>query len=367
MDIAILTIDLRSSSTLVQGRLQVLNMQTLDAPVGGDVNRGTQFLIIAVVFGTLSMITTVIRITVRIIKRQFGYDDCAISLATGLVLIELVFNGLEYHEGAGRHAFYLSERQRQRSLMWNYVTQYLLFLIVSITKIGICLFILRIKKTGWLRWCLYALMAGLVITTLPCIIILSAQCRPLWALWEPQAGTCWSRDVYNDAIWAQVGGLSPMTVMITLMLYQHTPFFRIWATGSAGVRASLSGVNKSDDLTWNLNKISVWGALEENFGIIGANLAMSRAIYVYVRDRRRSPGGKATYPERSYLSDGQLRPATGWQRAIYASSKSQDSVIPLEGSTIRKTTDLSVIQEPRSELHKAASNDGCAFFAEDQV
>ena len=193
-------------------------MKTLDAPIGGDVNRGTQFLIIAVIFGTLSIITTAIRITVRIIKRQIGYDDGAISLATGLVMIELVFNGLEYHEGAGRHAFYLSERQRQRSLMWNYVTQYLLFLIICITKIGICLFILRIKNTGWLRWCLYALMAGLVVTTLPCIIILSAQCRPLWALWEPQSGTCWSRDVYNNAIWAQVGGLSPRTLMITLML-----------------------------------------------------------------------------------------------------------------------------------------------------
>ena len=186
-------------------------MQKLEAPVEGDVNRGSQFLVIAVVFGALSTITTAIRVIVRTIKRQFGYDDFAISLATGLILIELVFCGLEYHEGAGRHAYYLSERQQQRSLMWNYVTQYLIFLIICITKISICLFILRIKNTGWLPWCLYILMGGLVLTSLPCIIILSAQCQPLWAFWAPEAGTCWSRDVYNDAIWAQVGARDPRT------------------------------------------------------------------------------------------------------------------------------------------------------------
>ncbi|KAL8759409.1 MAG: hypothetical protein Q9199_000778 [Rusavskia elegans] len=361
-------------------------MQNLEPPVDGDVNRGTQFLIIAVVFGALSTITTAIRITVRIIKRQFGYDDFAISLATGLMLIELVFNGLEYHEGAGRHAYYLSERQQQRSLMWNYVTQYLLFLIISITKIGICLFILRIKNTGWLPWCLYTLMGGLVLTTLPCIIILSAQCQPLWALWTPEAGTCWSRDVYNDAIWAQVAysifsdlvcSLLPVVVLWNVQVSRNLKIavcglmsVGLLATGSAAVRASLSGNNKSKDLTWNLNKISVWGALEENFAIIGANLAMSRAIYVYVRDLRQSPGRKSRYPQRSYLSDRQLRPPTGWQRKIYASSKSQDSVIPLEDSAIKKTTDLSVIREPRHDLHKAPSSsglDGRTFLVEDQV
>ncbi|KAL8671559.1 MAG: hypothetical protein Q9168_003944 [Polycauliona sp. 1 TL-2023] len=361
-------------------------MQTLEAPAGGDFNRGTQFITVAVVFGGLSTLTTAIRITVRIIKRQFGYDDFAITLATGLLLIQILFNGLEYHEGAGRHAFYLTERQQQRSLMWNYVTQYLIFLIIGITKIGICLFILRIKNTGWLRWCLYALMGGVVVTTLPCIIILSAQCRPLWALWMPEAGTCWTRDVYNNAIWVQVAfaifsdlvcSLLPVVVLWNVKVSRHLKIavcglmsVGLLATGSAAVRASLSGNNKSKDLTWSLNVISIWGSLEENFGIIGANLAVSRAIYVYVRDLRESSRRKSRTSEQSYLSGRQLRPGTGWHRKIYASSKSQDSMIPLEGSVIKKTTDLSVSQEHRPELRKTASNrgfDGRTFLAEDQV
>ncbi|KAL8640854.1 MAG: hypothetical protein Q9228_002274 [Teloschistes exilis] len=336
-------------------------MQNLEAPHGGDINRGTRFIVIAAVFGSVSTLTTAIRVTVRIIKRQFGYDDFAISLATGLVLIELVFNGLEYHEGAGRHAFYLSERQQQRSLMWNYVTQYLIFLIICVTKVGICLFILRIKNTGWLRWCLYALMTGLVLTTIPCIIILSAQCRPLRALWMPGAGTCWSRDVYNDAIWAQVA-YSIFSDLICSLL----PVVVLWNVNvSKSLKVAVCGL-----MSVGLLYINAHTYLEENFGIIGANLAMSRAIYVYMRDLRQAPDRGSRYPQPSHLGDRQPRSATGWQRKIYASSKSQDSMIPLEESAIKKTTDLSVTQEPRSRLSKAGSNldfDGRTFLVEDQV
>ncbi|KAL8961061.1 MAG: hypothetical protein Q9193_002332, partial [Seirophora villosa] len=181
-------------------------MDPSEPPPGGDSNRGTTFIIIAIVFGTISTFMTAIRITVRSIAHQFGWDDFAIGLASLLIVIELVFNGLEWRDGAGRHVYYLSTQQERRSLMWNYVTQYLIFLIVCTTKIGICLFVLRIKNTGWVKWCLYALMGGLVLTTLPCIVILSAQCRPLHALWDVEAGSCWPREVYNNAIWAQVGG-----------------------------------------------------------------------------------------------------------------------------------------------------------------
>lgn len=180
-------------------------MNSLERPAKGDVNHGTSFMIIAALFLALSVITTSVRVAVRSVKHQLGWDDYAISLATILALVEIVFNGLEVKEGAGRHAFYLSTGQQQRSLKWVYVTQYFLFIIICTTKIGICLFILRIKNTGWLRWCLFALMAGLVLTTLPCIIILSAQCRPIRAFWDPQAGTCWSKNIYNNAIWVQVG------------------------------------------------------------------------------------------------------------------------------------------------------------------
>ena len=173
-------------------------------PPDGDVNRGTTFIVLAAVFAFLSTATTATRLTVRTLNRQLGWDDFCIGVASTLVLIQLVFNGLQYHAGDGRHLYYLTESQVESSLKWDYITEFFLFLVICVTKISICLFVLRIKNKGWLKWCLYALMAGLVITTLVCEIILFAQCQPIHAFWDKK-GTCWNPTIYNDAIWAQVG------------------------------------------------------------------------------------------------------------------------------------------------------------------
>lgn len=103
---------------------------------------------------------------------------------------------------------------------------------------------------------------------------------------------------------------------------------------------------------------------------MGANLAMSRAVYVYVRDVRQSSRGKSRYPQPSYLSDRQLQPPLGWQHNIHASSKSQDSVIPLETFAIKRTFDLSPIRHSRSELDRGTSDleiNGRTQLAVDQV
>ncbi len=110
--------------------------------------------------------------------------------------------------------------------------------------------------------------------------------------------------------------------------------------------------------------------LEENFGIIGANLAMSRAVYIFIRDRdngRGSPRGhKRSYPRLSQPSWRRLRPSAG----LPNDARSQDSGIPLEGPGIRKTTDLVVTGAPRTEQDRAADDavfQGRTFFVEDQV
>ena len=174
-------------------------------PTGGDVNRGTAFITICAVFGFFSTTTTVIRILVRTLNQQLGGEDLAITFASLLVLIEAVFDGLQYRSGYGRHIFYLSAPQVASTLKWTYMTELFIFPILCLAKMSVCLFVLRIKNTRWLRWCLYSLMAGLIVTTLAGLIILFAECRPIRAYWDSNAGTCWDPAIYNDALWAQVG------------------------------------------------------------------------------------------------------------------------------------------------------------------
>lgn len=181
----------------------------MDSPVpppdNGDVNRGHVFIVLAAVFGFISTVTTAIRLSMRMVNRQLGWDDFFIGLASVLVLIQCAFNGLEYRSGFGQHIYYLTKSQKLATLKWAYITEFFLFLIICLTKISICLFVLRIKPFGWLKWCLYALMTGLVVSTLLCEIILFAQCQPLHAFWDRISGKCWEPAIYNNAIWAQVG------------------------------------------------------------------------------------------------------------------------------------------------------------------
>lgn len=168
-----------------------------------DVNRGTPIIVLALVFTTLSTLTTVIRLTVRGINRQLGWDDLAIALASTLAIVQAPFNILSAKSGLGRHSKFISNTHPV--IEWTWFAQLFLFLVLPLTKCAICLFIFRIQKRGWLKWCLYGLMSGLVITNFLCIILLLAQCHPIYAYWDPAAGTCWKVDIYNDAIWVQVG------------------------------------------------------------------------------------------------------------------------------------------------------------------
>ena len=174
-------------------------------PPDGNVNRGSSLVVICAVMGSLSTATMVMRIGIRSVNRQLGWDDLTIGLAWSFLIIGMSFNGLEYHFGFGRHIFYLSHDQVESVLKWSWLTQFFLFLTICLTKVSISLFILRIKKTGWLKWALYALIVGLLATTIPCLVILLAQCQPLYAFWDRAAGVCWNTHIYADAIWAQVG------------------------------------------------------------------------------------------------------------------------------------------------------------------
>ena len=184
-------------------------MEHLPKPPDGDVtSRGKVLISIVSVLVFLTALTTSLRLYVRYMKRQYGYDDLFIALATCVLLVQLAFSALLFDAGGGRHAYYLDRYKTARVLKWTYLSEITLFFVVCLTKISICLFILRIKKTGWLKWALYALMAGLVITTTGPLVILFAQCRPLhayWDIWERKEGTCWNVKVYNDSIQVQVG------------------------------------------------------------------------------------------------------------------------------------------------------------------
>lgn len=195
------------------------SMSGQDSTSAAQPNRGPTVVILVSLLTSLSVVTTTVRLTVRYLKRQLGTDDMAIGASAILSILQWAFNILQARNGFGQHIGYLSSGQVEDILKWAWGSEVILSVVLPLTKVSICLFILRIMDRGWMRWFLYGLMTGLVATCGGCFVILFAQCRPLHAYWDREAGTCWNVDIFNDSIWVQVGKTSihnePRSFMLT--------------------------------------------------------------------------------------------------------------------------------------------------------
>ncbi len=109
---------------------------------------------------------------------------------------------------------------------------------------------------------------------------------------------------------------------------------------------------------------------EENLGIIGANLALSPAFYAFIRDGSQSWTGRRRYEHQSSRTEKRSKPKSKGRGGLVLSSRSQDSIIPLEDFTMRKTTDLSIRHETRnasSDKFGGMGMENRIYAADDQV
>ena len=116
----------------------------------------------------------------------------------------MAVNILQVKGGFGRHAYYLSPEQLMAVTKWDDIGQTLSFTAIGSTKIAICIFLLRLQHAKWLRWFLYLLITGLIITSGSNVVVLLSRCRPFDALWTGK-GHCWSFDVANGFNYSQLG------------------------------------------------------------------------------------------------------------------------------------------------------------------
>lgn len=196
-------------------------------PLPPDVSVGPVLVILSAVLTVPSVITTVLRLWVRRGNRLLGKDDytMAISACFAVVLASLSFAGVAH--GKGRHKYYLTAEQIRDINMFSWYNQIVLFILLCMIKISICFLLLRIRDTPKIRWTLYAVIAGLILTNLECIIIELAQCRPVSAFWDPKAGTCWkpAYRIYSIYVQACKPG-SPSFSEIPLTARKHILFSR---------------------------------------------------------------------------------------------------------------------------------------------
>lgn len=187
-----------------------------------DDNLGPALVIASSVLMALVVITTILRLLVRARNRMLGWDDLTIVVVAVLSAARLGCQVVQVHHGDGRHRDYLDAADYRVANRLGWYALLLFFVAICLMKISICLLLLRIKNERWLRWLIYAIMAGLVVTNGGVVIILLAECRPVDEYWDDM-GACWDPRVRVFSIYLTIA-----YAILTDLLCSCLPLVVIW-------------------------------------------------------------------------------------------------------------------------------------------
>ena len=100
-----------------------------------------------------------------------------------------------------------TQRRNFQALGWADWVQ--VFITLALTKISICLFLLRIVNTGMVKTVMFTVIGITVLFTSVCVLLFLGICRPLQAYWDVGVnGKCLSNPQVEGIIIAQ-GGIIP--------------------------------------------------------------------------------------------------------------------------------------------------------------
>ena len=103
--------------------------------------------------------------------------------------------------GVGRHIYFLGHEQSVKALRFDWLSQAFVIPALTIGKISVSFFILRLSNTKWHTWFFHTINATLIIINIPLIVLTYAQCKPAALLWDPSLhGYCW--DPIHQGTWA---------------------------------------------------------------------------------------------------------------------------------------------------------------------
>lgn len=97
--------------------------------------------------------------------------------------------GMEY--GIGRHVYYLDHPSAVYATKLDWLCQAFVISALTIGKVSVAFFILRLSNTRWHFYFLHTVNITLLLINVPLIIWTYAQCKPTALLWDPKLpGRC---------------------------------------------------------------------------------------------------------------------------------------------------------------------------------
>ena len=130
------------------------------------------------------------------------FEQMVNAVGMGFVMLEVDY-------GLGRHVKYLPLDHYEGFLKYNFLDWIQVFITLALSKISICLFLLRISKFERWRWFLFGLIGFLVVTHVPLTLLYMFQCIPVQTIWQSAQGSmsghCMSKKAVEKIIIVQGG------------------------------------------------------------------------------------------------------------------------------------------------------------------
>ncbi|KAL9133093.1 MAG: hypothetical protein Q9175_005732 [Cornicularia normoerica] len=157
----------------------------LSQPPDGNQNRTGAMIGMATGPVTVSFIFVVLRLYTRLcLIKSARWDDWTILLA---LLGSIIGGGLdapEIRNGFGRHQYYLNDHQIQEFKKYTYGEWLQTFFTLMVTKVSICLLLLRISPNKRIIRPIQSLVVFLVLSNVVLSLAWILQCIPVDGAWD---------------------------------------------------------------------------------------------------------------------------------------------------------------------------------------
>ncbi|KAL8998442.1 MAG: hypothetical protein Q9169_002479 [Polycauliona sp. 2 TL-2023] len=282
--------------------------------------------------------------------------------------------GMNY--GIGRHVYYLEHQDAVLATKLDWLCQAFVITALTIGKVSVAFFILRLSNTKWHFYFLHTINVTLGLINVPLIIWTYAQCRPSALLWDPTLpGTCQDPKMQGSfAIFQGSTDLLYALFPIAIIWPLHMPRKRKIQLASImclGTFSAVAGAIKTyylqqlrgrADFTYDATSLMVWYTTEMYVIIIAGSLPTLRPLFqksasTYRSYKHRSsrgyhsynPGSREMQPYRKKKHTGTSVLHTAKQDG---ESSSDQDVLATNAEGITKTVDITFASSPVAEEGK---------------
>ncbi|KAF4551090.1 CFEM domain-containing protein 1 [Elsinoe fawcettii] len=264
-------------------------------------NRAPDYANISNGLAVTALVFVVIRFATKlfIVKSELGWDDWSV-LATLVAAAPSAFITVYgmIPNGLGRDMWTLEANQIYMVIEYFYVMAWLYFLQITLLKLSLLFFYLRVFPRTEIRRLLWGTVAFVSVWGAAFVLTAIFQCRPIhyfWSKWDGlHKGTCLSA---NKISWVNAGFSIVLDLWILAIPIWEIRQLKMHWKKKVGV-AVMFGVGtfvtvvsiirlqtlvefaKSANATWEFTAVSMWSTIEITVGIICACLPTVRLLVV---------------------------------------------------------------------------------------